>query len=283
MSILEQLNRPGLFLVSGTIILLVAVICIIFMVRAYRAGKKLGMSEAKLKRIIVSSASFTVLPSIGILLGVIALSGSLGVPLPWLRLSVIGALHYETQIAEVAAEQVGLTKLSATQMTPTAFATIGLLMTVCIMWGMVLAVFFSKSYLKKLKTGVKSKRHRRKKAADDVVAAEAEASAPADEAAADAPPLAKKQEAPLGDLLMNGMFIGLISNYIGSYIGRIVSGEGFFTFQGDPLPLIVSLVAAAAMAGFIYLSEKRQRAWVENFSLAGSMLIAMIAAVLIKL
>ncbi|MGI6158223.1 MAG: DUF5058 family protein [Saccharofermentanales bacterium] len=283
MSILEQLNRPGLFLVSGTIILLVAVICIIFMVRAYRAGKKLGMSEAKLKRIIVSSASFTVLPSIGILLGVIALSGSLGVPLPWLRLSVIGALHYETQIAEVAAEQVGLTKLSATQMTPTAFATIGLLMTVCIMWGMVLAVFFSKSYLKKLKTGVKSKRHRRKKAADDVVAAKAEASAPADEAAADAPPLAKKQEAPLGDLLMNGMFIGLISNYIGSYIGRIVSGEGFFTFQGDPLPLIVSLVAAAAMAGFIYLSEKRQRAWVENFSLAGSMLIAMIAAVLIKL
>lgn len=44
----------------------------------------------------------------GILLGVIALSGSLGTPWPWLRLSVIGALHYETQVAQAAAEQVGM-------------------------------------------------------------------------------------------------------------------------------------------------------------------------------
>ena len=39
----------------------------------------------------------------GILLGVIALSGSLGTPWPWLRLSVIGALHYETSVADAAA------------------------------------------------------------------------------------------------------------------------------------------------------------------------------------
>lgn len=35
--------------------------------------------------------------------GIIALSGSLGTPWPWLRLSVIGALHYETSVADAAA------------------------------------------------------------------------------------------------------------------------------------------------------------------------------------
>ena len=88
--------------------------------------------------------------SVGILLGVIALSGCLGTPWPWLRLSVIGALHYETQIAEAAAEQVGMSSLSAAEMTPTAFTTIALLMSVCIIWGMVLSIFFNKKYTRKL-------------------------------------------------------------------------------------------------------------------------------------
>lgn len=251
MSILKELNQPALFLVSGSIILVVAIICVIFMYRAYRAGKQLGMSEEKLKRIIVSSASFTILPSVGILLGVIALAGSLGTPLPWLRLSVIGALHYETQVAEAAAEQAGLSRLAAAEMTPDAFSTIALLMTICIMWGMILATFFAKAYLKRIKLGGGSQK--------------------------------AKGGSGLGDLAMNAMFIGLISAYIGSYIGRIISGNGWLKFTGDPLPLIVSGIAALAMAGFIYLSEKLKLEWVENFSLAGSMLIAMLAAILIRL
>ncbi|MCH3988172.1 MAG: DUF5058 family protein [Lachnospiraceae bacterium] len=110
---LSQLNSPPLYLICGLIILFVAIVCVIFLVRAYRAGKKAGMDPAVLKRAIISSATFSVLPSVGILLGVIALSGSLGTPWPWLRLSVIGALHYETQVAEAAAEQVGIGRLSA--------------------------------------------------------------------------------------------------------------------------------------------------------------------------
>ena len=151
MTILSQLNSPSMYLICGGIILFVAIVCVFFLIRAYRAGKAIGMDPTKMKRAITSSATFTILPSIGILLGVIALSGSLGTPLPWLRLSVIGALHYETQVAEAAAEQVGLSRLSASEMTPTAFSTIALLMSFCIMWGMVFSVFFNKRYLKRLK------------------------------------------------------------------------------------------------------------------------------------
>ena len=140
MQILTQLNSPVMYLIVGVVILFIALICVFFMVLAYRAGKAIGMDVKLLKRAITASATFAILPSVGILLGVIALSGSLGTPLPWLRLSVIGALHYETQVAEAAAEGVGLTTLSAAQMTPKAFTTIALTMSFCIIWGMVLAI-----------------------------------------------------------------------------------------------------------------------------------------------
>lgn len=126
MSILSQLNSPAMYAICGGIVAFVALICIVFLIRAWRAGLALGMDPVKLKRVVVSSATFSALPSVGILLGVIALSGSLGTPWPWLRLSVIGALHYETQVAQAAAEQVGMKSLSAAEMTPQGFATIAL-------------------------------------------------------------------------------------------------------------------------------------------------------------
>ena len=107
MSILSQLNSPAMYAICGGIVAFVALICIVFLIRAWRAGLAIGMDRTKMKRVIVSSATFSALPSVGILLGVIAPSGSLGTPWPWLRLSVIGALHYETQVAQAAAEQVG--------------------------------------------------------------------------------------------------------------------------------------------------------------------------------
>ena len=248
MDILSQLNSSVMYLICGGIIFFVALVCVFFMVRAYRAGVAIGMDKTKMKRTITASATFAALPSVGILLGVIALSGSLGTPWSWLRLSVIGALHYETQVAQAAAEQVGMSSLSAAEMTPSGFATIALLMSICIMWGMVLSIFFNKRYLGRLGSGKKS-----------------------------------SGGAGFGDTAMTAMFIGLVSAYIGSYIGGFVSGGGLFSFSGSFMPLIVVFVSGLVMAGFIYLSEKKNLAWVESFSIAGSMLIGMAAAVVVKL
>ena len=223
MSILTQLNAPPIYLICGGIIAFVAVLCVIFLIRAWRAGVALGMDKGAMKRAVTSSATFSLLPSVGILLGVIALSGSLGIPWPWLRLSVIGALHYETQVAQAAAEQVGMGTLSAVKMTPGSFATIALLMSICIMWGMVLSVFFNKKYTQKLTVS--------------------------------------KEKAG----------------------GGFVSGNGRFTCTGDWTPIAVAAVSALVMAGFVYLAEKKQKAWVESFSVAGSMIVGMAAAVVIGL
>lgn len=183
----------------------------------------------------------------GILLGVIALSGSLGTPWPWLRLSVIGALHYETQVAQAAAEQVGMSTLSAAEMTPQAFSTIALLMSICIIWGMALSIFLNKKYTQKLTSNKKS------------------------------------GKPGFGDMAMTAMFIGLVSTYIGRYLGGFISENGLFTFHGDYIPLVVMAVSALVMAGFVYLIEKKGKAWVDSFSIAGSMIIGMTAAVLVGL
>ena len=86
MTILSQLNSPVMYLICGGIIAFVALVCVFFAVRAWKAGVAIGMDKTKMKRAVVSSATFAVLPSVGILLGVIALAGSLGTPWPWLRL-----------------------------------------------------------------------------------------------------------------------------------------------------------------------------------------------------
>ena len=45
---------------------------------------------------------------------------------------------------------IGLSGLSAAEMTAEAFTTIALVMSLCIMWGMVFSIFFNKKYLKRL-------------------------------------------------------------------------------------------------------------------------------------
>ena len=247
MTILSQLNSPFLYIVCGGIILFIALVSLVFLVRAYRAGKAMGIDTTRMKRVITASATFTLLPSVGILLGVIALSGSLGIPWPWLRLSVIGALHYETQVATAAAEQAGLGSLSASTMTAKGFVTICLLMSLCIMWGMVFSTLFNKRYLKRLGSGGGK----------------------------------GAKTGGFGDRAMTAMFIGLICAYLGSYIGIFGSGQGLFRFDGDWLPLAVALIASLVMAGFVWLSETKKLAWVESFSIAGSMLLAMASAVLL--
>ena len=247
MSVLEQLNSGGVYLICGSIVAFIAVVCVIFMVRAWRAEKALGMDTTRMKRAVTASATFSVLPSVGILLGVLALSGSLGVPWPWLRLSVIGALHYETQVAHAAAEQVGIS-LSSGQMTVQAFPTIALLMSICIMWGMILSTLFNRRYLDRLQQGETKE---------------------------------TGKGGGFGDKAMAAMFIGMVSAYIGSYVGGFISGNGLFSFKGSWTPLVVVVAAALAMAVFTYFSEKKGKEWLDNFSIAGSMLIGMLAAVLI--
>ncbi|MEG0167938.1 MAG: DUF5058 family protein, partial [Ruthenibacterium sp.] len=122
---MAELNTVPMFLIAGGVILFIMLLCVVYLIKSYRAGVAMGMDKVKLRRAITSSATFTVLPSVSILLGVVALSGSLGIPLPWLRLSVVGALHYEGNVADIAARATGQPNgLGTGTLTPSAFVTI---------------------------------------------------------------------------------------------------------------------------------------------------------------
>ena len=62
MNILSLLNSAPMYAICGGIIAFVAVVCAVFMVRAYRAGLAMGIDRVKLKRAITSSATFSLLP-----------------------------------------------------------------------------------------------------------------------------------------------------------------------------------------------------------------------------
>ena len=242
---LNSVNSGAFYLIVAGILGFIMIMCFVFLMKSYRAGIKLGMDKKVLRKTITASATFTMLPSISILLGVIALSGSLGVPFSWLRLSVVGALQYELNVAEIAAQSLGLSGLRVDEMSIGAFVTIALVMTVGIVGGIVCCILFLRKYLGKLQK---------------------------------APKKENSGKPGFGAHATTAMFVGLCAAYLGSYIGKAIPREG-----SDKMPLFVAIVAAAVMAVFEYFIQKKEKTALENFSLAASMLVAMAAAVVLQM
>ena len=239
---LQAVNSPQLYAIVAIVLTVMTAVCVLFLVKSYRAGVRIGMDKKVLRRTITASATFTLLPSISILLGVIALSGSLGVPLSWLRLSVIGSLQYELNVAEIAAQSYGLSGLRLDELSSEAFLTIALVMTVGILGGIVCCIFFLKGYMQKLKAKPKQES------------------------------TGKPGFAPHPT---TALFVGLCATFGGSYGGRAV--------HADWMPLAVALIAGCVMGIFEFFIRKKGQVWLENFSLAASMLAAMAAAVVLGL
>ena len=132
-------NSSFLYAITAIVILFIAGQSVFFLIRAWKRAKGIGISAATLRKTVISSAIYSIAPAISILLGVIALSKSLGLPLPWLRLSVIGAITYETAAAAAATSALGLT-LGNLITDAEAFVTITWVMTIGIMLSLILVV-----------------------------------------------------------------------------------------------------------------------------------------------
>ena len=138
-----RVNHPIIFVMVGLIIAAVIAQSVYFLLRALRRAKEKGMDMAKIKKTMISSAVFTIAPAVSILVGVVALSVSLGIPLPWLRLSVIGSLSYETIAAERALAAFGI-DLSQVITDPNVYVTVVWVMTFGIAAGLLLTPLLAK-------------------------------------------------------------------------------------------------------------------------------------------
>lgn len=179
-------NNTFMYCLVAVVIVFVIAMSVRFIVLAWRRAKKLGISTQVLRRTAISAAVFTIVPAISILLGVIALSKALGFPLPWLRLSVIGALTYETPAAASAAQAVGM-DLSRLITDPKVFAAIAWVMTLGIVPGTILVPAFGK----KIENGIMRIRSKDEK---------------------------------WGSIFMSALFLGMISAFLGMVFGTIRDG-----------------------------------------------------------
>ncbi len=195
-SYIDSVNQAPLYAYVAVVLGFVAVCCVLFILKSYKEGIRIGMDKAILKKTITSSALFTVLPSLSILLGVIALSGSLGVPTAWLRLSVVGNLSYEAIAAEAAAQGMGVT-LDTSVMTADHLVTIIAVMTAGICFGCLMSLFFLKRYSEKCTSKLNTE---------------------------------NTGKGGFANWAMSAMFIGMCSTFIGSYTADL-----FLDFNYIPL------------------------------------------------
>ncbi len=230
-------NSTILFVLAGLIILFVIVQSLFFMIRAIRRGKQLGITGEQVRKTIVSTALFTIAPAVSILLGIITLSKFLGLALPWMRLSILGAITYELPAATSTANALGVS-LSETVTDPKVYTAITWVMTLGILPSLIWVLLF----IKKIQSGLMN---------------------------------IKKKDSKWSDHLMNAMFLGMISAFLGMVFCDIRLGLVGW------IPVFVLLFSALLMGIMGILIKKCNIKWLENYALPITMLGAMVFAVII--
>lgn len=234
-----NVNHPILFVIAGFIITVVVAQSAFFLVRAWRRAVELGMSKSVLKKTVTSAAVFTIAPAVSILVGVLVLSKKLGIALPWLRLSIIGSLSYETVAAETTIEQIDLAN-GAGITSASDFVTVLWVMTLGIIVGLLLVPIFSK----KIQKGIKGMEQRDRK---------------------------------WGVIFNNAMFLGMISAFLGYVfcdVGLVFSGD-----TSGLIPVCVMAVSALIMTVCGLLSKKLSARWLTDYALPFSLIGGMACAI----
>lgn len=257
-----SVNHPILFVLVGIIIAAVLGQSVYFLLKSIKRAKETNMDMTKIKKTIVTAAIFTIAPAVAIVITVISLSQSLGIALPWLRLSVVGSLSYEAIAAANAASGMKTTLAElASNMTASQYITITAVMTLSIMVGIWLVPVVAKKY----QSGLVKFENKDKK---------------------------------WSDILQNSLFIGMISAFVGfvfcdvnrlwSESARVVTstdnltGEKIvttFSSTSGLIPVVVMAVSALCMCLCGLLINKLKWKWVNDYALPICMIIGMLAAI----
>jgi hypothetical protein len=138
-------NSSLMFILCGIVIVYVLGQSFIFMFRAWKRGREIGLDPKVMKSTITGSAVFSIVPSIPILIILIMLMSVLGNYFPWLRLSVIGSSSYENVAANVAARSYGLLSYTDQGYNASIFISSMWAMSICILYEPLLVMLGKKS------------------------------------------------------------------------------------------------------------------------------------------
>lgn len=262
--VLKVANSWWMYLLGAIIVIFVLGTSLFFILNAYKDAKKLNMDKNVLKKVIINSAVFTILPSISILIGVVALAGYIGIPLPWIRLSVIGALHYEGTAVNTVLKSFGIGAVATME----HYVTIALVMTLGIIVGPLFCLFGFKFYDKKVLSKARNK--------EEVEVSEEKTENEVKE----------KPKKDFGTMIFNALFIAMISAFLADDIKQLAYpkvGNEFSTYVPTSyVPTIVILVTFLSMFVCEILEKKCKQKWLASFSLGLSMMVGMAAAAIVE-
>ena len=238
-------NSPVIFAIVAVIIGVVVAQSVFFLIKAYKRGLELGMSKQTLLLTVRRAALFTIAPAVAIFMGLVSLVKMLGVALPWLRLSIIGAVTYELPAAETAAESMGLSGVVNTDLTAQQFVTIAFVMT----FGIAASLILAPILCKKITGG-----------------------------------MVKVKDKKWMDLFMTSMFVGMLSAFLGYIVcnlGFVQTDAGVeFHYQTEYwIPVFVMALSAGIMAVCGLLMKKLNWKWLSDYALPFSMIGSMALAV----
>ena len=240
-----SVNHPLLYLLTAIPVAAVLGQSVYFLVKALRRSREIGMDQKKIRKTIRTAAVFTIAPAVSIVISVITLSKSLGIPLPWLRLSVVGSLSYEAIAASNALSAMGLELGKVSQLTAQQYVNITLVMTISILVGIWLVPLIGKRLLGGMsKLGAK--------------------------------------DAKWADIFQNAMFIGMISAFVGFVfcdISRLWAPVAGFSPTSGLIPVCVMAVSALVMLLCGLLLKKFKWNWVNDYALPISLVLGMAAAI----
>ena len=237
-----NINSTFLYLLAVCVVLFVLVQSIFFLIRAYRRGKQIGITTETLRKTIVSTAIFTVAPAISILLGVVTLSKFLGIPLPWIRMSVIGAITYELPAATSTANALSIS-LSEAITDPKIYTAIAWVMTLGIMPSIILPPIL----MKKIQGGMIR---------------------------------IKNKDTKWVDIFMTAMFLGMISAFLGMVFADVRSGmKGFIPIFVLLVSAAIMGICGILIKKF---QMKWLETYALSISMIGAMLFAVLITPLIR-
>lgn len=151
-SFLQIANSPILF-----IICLIPIAVAIYQVGGFyrlaaQEAKDLDMPKDTIKKVAVNSILVSIVPMVPVIITLSVLMALLGKYIPWLRLSVMGSMAYESFAADLTIQAFGLGRLGEALITPEAFVGAVWVMTLAVMVAPVENILFLKTYDRKLKT-----------------------------------------------------------------------------------------------------------------------------------
>ena len=141
-TIKELINSPLLLALVCGGLGYITLFSVVYLLKARKRALELGITKQEISDIIKSSLIFSIVPSLSIVIGLVALAASLGTVWAWWRLSVIGSLSYESQIASslAAALQYANTTEMVNNASGREFGVIMILMSIGMLSGFLILI-----------------------------------------------------------------------------------------------------------------------------------------------